>query len=101
MCVRVCVHARVCVCVSDELSVVHGAYLPCCHLFMFNICFLNGWSASVQIMSCMRELLRKYAIELESKKDAGGLGHAMVPAPAFRASSFVLPIRVWPASLSV
>ena len=48
-------------------------------------------------MSWMRLLLRRYAIELESKKDAGGLGHSMVPAPAFRASSFVLPTRVcWP-----
>lgn len=59
---------------------------------MFDTC--NRWFAFVQIMSWMRLLLRKYALELESKKDAGGMGHAMVPAPAFRTSSFVLPMRV-------
>ena len=59
---------------------------------MFDMC--NRWFAFVQIMSWMRLLLRKYALELESKKDAGGMGHAMVPTPAFRTSSFVLPMRV-------
>ncbi|KAL8579418.1 hypothetical protein ACOMHN_026783 [Nucella lapillus] len=46
-----------------------------------------------EIMSWAQPLIRRYAAELESKKQAEDLEHAMIPATPFRASSFVLPIR--------
>ena len=98
-CVHACMHACVCVCLcvcvhahTNELSTIHNTWLSRGSFFVFDMC--NRWFAFVQIMSWMRLLLRKYALELESKKDAGGMGHAMVPTPAFRTSSFVLPMRV-------
>ncbi|XP_076461685.1 protein FAM149B1-like isoform X2 [Babylonia areolata] len=46
-----------------------------------------------EIMSWTQPLIRRYAAELEAKKQAGDLGHVMIPAPPYRASSFVLPMR--------